>query len=178
MIARAEARRRHSEDHHMATEPTHKLATRKGATRRGGRRTTADGTAPLPAAYLRLVERFRPRPIRSASELDQAVAVVDELLSRKQPLLAEEEDYLEVMSDLIERYEDEHEPIPDVSGVEMLRFLIEQRGASHQEVARGAGVANSTLSAVLNGQRGLTLGHIEKLAAYFGTEPAVFLPGN
>lgn len=162
----------------MATEPARKTRPRRGAPRGSARGQSVNGTAPPPAAYLRLVEQFRPRPIRSADELDRAVAVVDDLLGRKEPLLPEEDDYLEVVSDLIERYEEEHEPIPDVSGADMLRFLIEQRGVSQQEVARGAGVANSTISAVLNGQRGLTLRHVEKLAAYFGTEPAVFLPGN
>src|SRR5262249_18724435 len=112
----------------MATQSRHKPRPAKTSAR-GGRREAGNGAAP-PAAYLRLVEQFRPRPIRSAGELDQAIAVVDRLLGRKEPLLPEEDDYLEVVGDLIERYEEEHEPIPDVSGADMLRFLIEQRGIS------------------------------------------------
>ena len=54
----------------------------------------------------------------------------------------------------------------------------DQRGVTQQTVAAEAGIANSTLSAVLTGHRALTLKHVEKLAAYFGVEPAVFLPGN
>jgi HTH-type transcriptional regulator / antitoxin HigA len=161
----------------MATRPTRRPKPAKSPGR-GRARRAGNGTGAPPAAYLRLVEQFRPRPIRIAGELDQAIAVVDGLLGRKEPLLPEEEDYLEVVSDLIERYEEEHESIPDASGADMLRFLIEQRAVSQQQVAREAGVANSTISAVLNGQRELTLRHIEKLAAYFGTEPAVFLPGK
>jgi len=161
----------------MASGSIGKSHSPKGRAGRG-RGQAANGTAASPPAYLRLIEQFRPRPIRSAAELDQAIAVVDHLLSRREPLRPEEEDYLEVLSDLIERYEDAQEPIPDVSGADMLRFLIEQRGVSQQRVARETGVANSTISAVLNGRRELTLPHIAKLATYFGTEPAVFLPGN
>jgi HTH-type transcriptional regulator/antitoxin HigA len=124
------------------------------------------------------VEQFRLRPLQSADELTQAIALVDHLVSRKEPLLPEEEDYLEVLSDLIEQYEDRHEPVPDVSAAALLRFLIEQRGVTQQTVAKETGIANSTISAVLNGDRELTRQHIEKLAAYFGAEPAVFLPGN
>jgi len=136
------------------------------------------GNTALPPAYLRLVEHFRLRPIQTDTELDQAMALADSLLSRKEPLRPEEEDYLEILGDLIERYEQDQVSIPDVSGSEMLRFLIDQRGVTQQIVARETGIANSTVSAVLNGRRDLTRNHIEKLAAYFGVEPAVFLPGN
>ena len=69
-------------------------------------------------------------------------------------------------------------PVPDVSGADMLRFLIGQRGVTQRAVAEEAGIANSTISAVLQGRRELTRTHIEKLSAYFGVEPSVFLPGN
>jgi HTH-type transcriptional regulator/antitoxin HigA len=161
----------------MPTKSERKSQRRETAVGGRDRRPGPTG-ASASRAYLRLVGQFRPRPIRSAGELNQAVAVVDNLLSRKQALLPEEEDYLEVLSELIERYEDEQEPVHDISGADMLRFLIEQRGLSQQQLAREVGIANSTISAVLNGRRELTLPHITTLAAYFSTEPAVFLPGN
>lgn len=132
----------------------------------------------VPPAYLRLLEQFRLRPIRNDTDLDEATALIDRLLSRREPLRPEEEDYLEVLSDLVERYEEEHEQIPGVEAREILRFLIEQRGLTQQAVARQTRIANSTISAVLRGQRELTRGHIERLAAYFDVEPGVFLPGN
>jgi HTH-type transcriptional regulator/antitoxin HigA len=132
---------------------------------------------PLPPAYLRLVKRFRLRPVRSDDELDQATALVDALLSRKEPLLPEEEEYLEVLSDLIEQYENDQVAIPDVSAADLLRFLIEQRHVTQQTVAREIGIANSTLSALLTDHRAMTRKHMEAFARYFGVAPAVFLPG-
>jgi HTH-type transcriptional regulator/antitoxin HigA len=55
-------------------------------------------------AYLELVRRLPLHPIRSDAELDRAVAVLDGLLSRKK-LAPGERGYLDVMSDLVERYE-------------------------------------------------------------------------
>jgi HTH-type transcriptional regulator/antitoxin HigA len=131
----------------------------------------------IPKAYLRLVERFLLAPIRTDRELARATELADELFDRPQ-LLAEEEQFLDVLCDLIEAYEEEHCPIPDVSAAAMLRFLIDRRGVTQQTVARDTGVANSTITALLSGERELTRKHIEAFALYFGVEPAVFLPAN
>jgi HTH-type transcriptional regulator/antitoxin HigA len=129
--------------------------------------------APL-ASYLRLIRRFPLRPIQSEEELDRATAVMNELLDRDD-LDPAEDDYLDVLGDLVERYEDKAHPIPDVSEGEMLAFLIEQKDVKQVDVSRGAGIAESTLSEVLAGKRKLTRGQVEKLARYFGVEPGVFL---
>src|SRR5262249_38713181 len=76
--------------------------------------------------YFELVRHFPLRPIRSERELDHAIEVIDELIAREDRSRAED-DYLDVLSDLVEKYESEHHPIPDASPVEMLQFLIEER---------------------------------------------------
>ena len=86
----------------------------------------------------------------------------------------DEQDYLDVLSDLVERYESEHHPIAPVSDAEMLRHLIEAKGVSQVEVAREAGIAESTISEVLAGKRPLTRAHIGKLCRYFHVGPGVF----
>ena len=63
--------------------------------------------------YLDLVRRFPLRPLRSAADLDAAVAVVDELLDRAD-LSDPEQDYLDVLSDQIEAYEAGAVPIRPV----------------------------------------------------------------
>jgi len=124
------------------------------------------------------MHRFLLRPIQSDDELTEAAEVADDLAAREDSLRQEERDYFDVLCHLIENYEEEKVSLPDIGGADMLRFLIEQRGVTQQAVAAEAGVANSTLSAVLRGTRKLTLAHIEKLAPYFAVELAVFLPGN
>jgi HTH-type transcriptional regulator/antitoxin HigA len=124
--------------------------------------------------YLELVRKVPLRPIRSEAELDRAIAMIDELLDQG-TRDADEEDYLDVLSDLVERYEDEQDPMPPVSGAEMLRFLIESRESTQTRVASETGIAESTVSEILAGKRKLNRKHIEAFARLFQVSPAVFL---
>jgi len=123
--------------------------------------------------YFELVLQFPLRPLRSDKELNAAVKMVDSLLDRKN-LASEEEDYLEVLGNLIEQYESKAHPIAPVSDVEMLRHLIEAKGVSQTEVSKATGIADSTISEVLKSKRSLNRDHIGKLSKYFGVSPNVF----
>ena len=123
--------------------------------------------------YVDLVRRFPLRPIRSDEELDEAVQMVDSLLDRRN-LAPEEEDYLEVLGDLIKQYESESHPMPPVADAEMLRHLIEAKGVSQTELSQATGMADSTISEILKGKRSLNRNHIGKLARYFNVSPNVF----
>jgi HTH-type transcriptional regulator/antitoxin HigA len=125
--------------------------------------------------YLELVRRLPLRPIRNEKELDRAIAMIESLVDRDR-LSPAEEDYLDVLGNLVERYEDQAHPIPAVSEEEMLRYLIDQRDVTQAEVARATGVRESRISEVLSGKRKLTKTQITQLAGYFRVSPAVFLP--
>ena len=124
-------------------------------------------------SYLVLVRRFPLRPIQSDADLDRAIAVVDSLLDRDD-LDAGEQDYLDVLSDLVERYEDQTDPPRDVSDSEMLRFLMEQQAVKQVELSRATAIVESTISAVLSGKRELNRAQIGKLARDFHVSPSVF----
>jgi HTH-type transcriptional regulator/antitoxin HigA len=125
-------------------------------------------------AYIELIRRLPLRPIRSDEELDRAAALALELDTRGD-LGPDERDYLDVLVTLIGKYEDENHPIPDVSGPELLRCLIEDRGLSQADVARGAAIRESALSEILAGRRPMGRKVIEKLAGYFKVDPGLFL---
>jgi HTH-type transcriptional regulator / antitoxin HigA len=124
--------------------------------------------------YLELVQQVPLRPLRSEAELDRAIAMIEVLLAqdRRNP---DEEDYLDVLSDLVEKYEDEHEPMPPVSGADLLRFLIESQETTQAKVATATGIAESTISEILAGKRALNRKHIEALSRHFHVSPVVFL---
>ncbi len=138
--------------------------------------TKTKGTKAVHDAYLELIRAFPLRPIRSDRELKEAIAMMDELLDQK-GLAAEERDYLDVLGDLVERYEKQRHPMPPVSDAQMLRHLIEARSVTQVQIARATGIAESTISAVLAGNRRLNREHIEKLARYFHVGARAFLPG-
>lgn len=123
--------------------------------------------------YLELVRRFPLRPLRTDADLDAAVEVIDALIDRD-ALSAPEQDYLDVLSDLVEAYEDEHIPVKPVGDAEMLRFLIEAKGVTQAQAAKEAGVAESTVSEVLAGKRKLNRAQIGKFARYFRVGPGAF----
>lgn len=105
--------------------------------------------------------------------LDEAIAMIDRLLDADD-LTSGEQDYLDVLSDLVERYEDEHIPIPEVRGVEMLRYLMDENGLKQTDLVSIFGT-KSVVPEVLSGKRSLALSHIQGLSARFGLPADVFL---
>jgi HTH-type transcriptional regulator/antitoxin HigA len=127
--------------------------------------------------YLQLFRRFPLRPIRSEAELGRATEVIDDLISRSDRT-ADEDDYLDVLSDVVEKYETEHHPIPAASPVEVLRFLIDDRQTNQRAVALASGIHTSTMSEILAGRRRMNLEHMQKLAAFLKVDIGVFLPAQ
>jgi HTH-type transcriptional regulator/antitoxin HigA len=125
--------------------------------------------------YLDLVIRFPLRPIKSDAELDRAIDLIDELLDRDD-LDEGERDYLDVLGDLVERYESAAHPLPGATDGEVLRHLIEARGESQAAVARATGIPASVVSEVLSGKRHLNRRQIDRLSAYFKVGPGAFPP--
>ena len=80
----------------------------------------------------------------------------------------------EVISDLIEDYEDENIVIGPVSDARMLRFLLDARDVTQSQTALDTGISESTISEILAGKRKLNRSQIGKLARYFHVEPGVF----
>src|SRR5690242_17535006 len=86
-------------------------------------------------SYFALIQRFPLRPIKTERELNTAIKIVDELIDRSD-LDSGESDYLEVLGDLVERYESESQPTEHVSDGSMLEHLLEAKGVSQSEASR------------------------------------------
>jgi HTH-type transcriptional regulator / antitoxin HigA len=129
----------------------------------------------LPDTYFQLVKQFPPTHIRDRAHLDLAQEVIERLLESE--LEDDSQEYLDALTDLIEVCENEHEPIPDASEADVLRELIRSSGLSQMSLAKKVGIAQSTISAVLNGSRRLTREQLVSLARFFDISPEAFLPG-
>jgi HTH-type transcriptional regulator / antitoxin HigA len=125
--------------------------------------------------YIDLVHAFPLRPIRSEAELDRAIAVIDSLVVRDD-LDPGEDDYLDVLSDLVLKYEAEHDPIAWVSDDDMVRFLLDSNDMTQAELAQRSRIAESTISEVLAGKRKLSRRHIAAVASVFRVSPSIFFP--
>ncbi len=126
----------------------------------------------LPSSYFTLVKRFPLTHVKDDSHRKEAAGVIDLLL--REDLDEGGQEYLDALTDLVEVYEAEHVAIPDAPEADVLRVLITSSGLSQPELARKVGIAQSTISAVLNGSRTLTKPQIAALARYFHVSPAAF----
>ena len=118
------------------------------------------------------IEVNMPVPITSERQHQEYVSVLDKLASKNNPT-NEEEMYAQVLMTLIEAYEEEHHPIPDVSPVEVLRTLMEANDLRQKDLAPIFG-SESIVSEILHNKRALNKAHIEKLSERFHVSPAVF----
>jgi HTH-type transcriptional regulator/antitoxin HigA len=124
------------------------------------------------SAYIELLKTFPPRPIGSEEELIATQNVIDSLIDRD-TLTPDEQDYLNVLGSLVYEYEQKHESIPDLNGVELIKALLDEFGLRQKDLVP-IFKTESIVSAVLNGQRQLTADHIRKLAEFFHISPAAF----
>ena len=72
-------------------------------------------------------------------------------------------DEAEVLSILIEKFEEEHYPIEMPEPIQAIKFRMEQMGMKQKDLAEAVGFT-SRVSEILNGKRKLTLGMIRKLS--------------
>src|SRR6266571_9170666 len=79
------------------------------------------------AEYRRMIDVFPPRPIRDESQLQATEEQIDDLLARHERTQAQDE-YLDLLSDLMRDWEARMLRSPSVSGVELVKFLYEQHG--------------------------------------------------
>jgi HTH-type transcriptional regulator / antitoxin HigA len=128
----------------------------------------------VPDTYLKLVKQFPLIHIRDEAHLDDAIELLNDLLRRERDQGTQE--YLDVLTDLVAAYEDEHVPMPDVSEADVLRDLMRSNRLNQMQLAKAVGMAQPTVSAVLTGARSLTKGHVFNLAKFFGVAPAAYLP--
>lgn len=129
-------------------------------------------TPGIDATYMELTQAFPPRLIKNETEYAAVQARVDALVDKGE-LTADEADYLSLLGMLIERYEVEHHPMPELRGVALVKALMAEGNLRQRDLVP-IFKTESIASAVLNGHRQLTVGHIDKLAHFFDLPHALF----
>ncbi len=124
--------------------------------------------------YLELLKQYPPRPIHNEEDLEMMQEVINRLLDKPQ-LTAEEREYLNVLGALIYEYEENQEPIPDIYGLELLKFILEEKKLQKQDLL-SIFESKSTLDDILDGQQDLTPIYIQKLANFLNISPDLFFP--
>lgn len=115
------------------------------------------------------------RPIHDEKSYDRMVALMNSLLD----VAGDDEDHplsglLDLVGDMVSKYEQEHYAIAQTSPKDALRFLMESRGLKQEDLS--SIVPQSNLSAILAGKRKISATLAGKLGKFFGVSPAVFVP--
>jgi HTH-type transcriptional regulator/antitoxin HigA len=130
--------------------------------------------------YLTLIRQFPLIPIKNKRQLRNAIVLMKELStpSRLASLSGAESDYLDVLADLIAKYEREHfkQLTEPMTGAEALQYLLEESGTSQSELARRTGTRQSHISEFIVGARDLSKESIVRIARFFKVSPELFLP--
>ena len=125
------------------------------------------------SVYAELLAKSLPKPIRSDLELARTT---DELLAldEREDLSPEEEALAEVLTLLIEDYENKHHPLPRVSPNESLSALMEERGLKHKDIWPVLGNKGAATE-VLNGRRSISKAQAKRLAEFLQVPVDLFV---
>ena len=127
--------------------------------------------------YLELIKRFPLIPIKSDKHLKEAHKIIDELsILGEERLTPGQMDYLLVLGDLTAAYEaDAFEALTkDVTGLVVLKHLVEENGMSASDVGRIIG-QRELGPKVLRGDRQISREHAKALGRHFALPAETFL---
>lgn len=124
-------------------------------------------------AYRSLLAEHLPKVIETEAENDQMTAIAYSL-SQQSDLSREESALLNLLIVLIEKFEDENYPMPDVSPQEMLLHLMDARGCKQEDLIGVIG-SRGVVSEVVHGKRGISKAQAKSLSDYFGVGVELFI---
>jgi HTH-type transcriptional regulator/antitoxin HigA len=80
---------------------------------------------------------------------------------------------VDIVGDLIEDYEAKQHPLPEVTGVQALKFLMEQHGLKQSDLSEIG--SQGVVSEILTGKRELNIRQVRALSERFGVSAATFV---
>mgnify|MGYP000920805086 CR=1 FL=1 len=123
-------------------------------------------------------EQFRAAtdigPIRDEAHYARMVEILEALLDEAQgdethPGM----ELVDIVGDLIADYEAEHHPMPETTGVQALKFLMQQHGLKQSDLPEIG--SQGVVSEILAGKRELNIRQVRALSKRFGVSPATFV---
>jgi HTH-type transcriptional regulator/antitoxin HigA len=128
---------------------------------------------PILANPVEMIAQGAPRVIHSDRELAAYTEALVQLTALENPSVPEAQ-AIELLTPLVDQYEQAHYSVPAADAVSVVRFLIERQGLTQRDLIPQFG-SESAVSMFLRGQRKLTLEQVRKLSARFKIPADVFL---
>ena len=121
-----------------------------------------------------MIAQGAPHVIHNDAELKAYTDALFQLTALKSPSRSELE-AIELLTLLVERYEEEHHPIPAADPASVVRFLIEQQNLTQRDLIPQFG-SESAVSMFLAAHRNRTIEQVRELSARFKLPADVFIP--
>jgi HTH-type transcriptional regulator/antitoxin HigA len=125
------------------------------------------------SVYAKLLVKSLPRPIHSETDHARLTEMLLRLDEREDPS-PEEEALAEVLTLLIEDYEEKYYPLPRVSPHESLNALMGERGLKHKDIWPVLGNKGAATE-VLGGRRSISKAQAKRLAEFFRVPIELFI---
>lgn len=118
------------------------------------------------------MKKYSPKIIKTTAEYDAVLARIVEVFDAR--LGTPEGDELELLTLLVEHYEEAEFPIDLPTPIEAIRFRMEQMGMQQKDLAPYFG-GQAKVSEVLRGRRDLSISMMRKLKEGLGIPAEVLL---
>jgi HTH-type transcriptional regulator / antitoxin HigA len=112
------------------------------------------------------------KPIKTETDYKRALKIIEKLFDAK-PGTAEN-DLLEVLTTLVQAYENKHYNIPKPDPIEAILYYMESRGLTRRDLESFIG-SRSRVSEILNRKRPLTMEMIRNLSKHTGIPAEVLI---
>jgi HTH-type transcriptional regulator / antitoxin HigA len=123
--------------------------------------------------YTALLAKIPPKVIRTEKENEAYTEILYDLDRRGKTLTPAERELAQLLTLLIEDFEEKRYRLPRAKPLEALHFLMDQHGLKQKDLVDVFG-APSIVSEVLTGKRELNKHHIERLSRRFHVSPELF----
>jgi HTH-type transcriptional regulator / antitoxin HigA len=123
--------------------------------------------------YGALLTKFPPKVIRTEKENETYTKILYDLDRRSKTLTPAEKELAELLTLLIEDFEEKQYQLPRTKPLKVLRLLMDEHGLKQKDLVDVFGTA-SIVSEVLKGKRELNKDHIKRLSTRFHVSPELF----
>lgn len=127
--------------------------------------------------YAELLNIHRPALPKTAREHEGMVQLLESLAANEKAQPEEVERFIDLLRTLVLAYEAEAVQIPDATGIDILKHLMEERGLRQTDLVPGLG-SKSYVSQLFTGHRSISSTVAAQLARFFQVEAASFLPAQ
>ena len=117
------------------------------------------------------MEALKYKIIKSEAQYNHYCEKLEELISHDSK---ENQDEIELLTFLIEKWDEEHNSFNDLNPIELLKALMLEHKLKAKDLAEILDLSKGTISKILNYHKGLSKDSVRKLAQHFKVSQETF----